>query len=166
MHVRGVPDQARLGRVRVDVAVGPIARMFPAEEWQRPENQGGGAVFSGRAGEVRENVDREPSAEASPAGVFNFDAHIYDIDSGHPVPYLDVHVDVRRDGVPVLSDLALVPVARPAKGVAGLHYGNNVILDAVGTYQVTIRVGASPLAGLDQVAVVEFSLDFETPAGE
>ena len=110
MHVQGVPSELTAGRLRVDVAVGPIARMFAAEAWQRPENQGGGAVFAGRAGEVRENVDREPAADASPAGVFNFDAHVYDIESGHPVPYLDVHADVRRDGAPVLTNLALVPV--------------------------------------------------------
>lgn len=48
MHVSGSPEARTVGRLRVDVAVGPIARMFAAEDWQRPANVGGGAaVFTG-----------------------------------------------------------------------------------------------------------------------
>ena len=67
------PAKQRVGRVEVEVSLGPIARMFAAEEWQQPENAGGGAVFAGRAGEVRENVAREDPASAPP-DQFNFDA--------------------------------------------------------------------------------------------
>lgn len=160
MHVQARPAERMIGRARVDVAVGPIARMFAAEVWREPGNQGGGAVFGGRSGEVIENVEREPDASDLPAGVFNLDAHIRDADSGHPVPYLDVRVNVRRDGVQVLGEVALLPVARPPKGVAGLHYGNNVALEPAGVYQVLVRVAPSALTGAGAASVLEFTLDF------
>lgn len=158
MHVSGTPKERTVGRLRVDVAAGPVARMFAAEDWQRPENAGGGAVFAGRAGEVVENVDQEPDRAHPPDGLFNLDAHIYDSASGHPVPYLDVRVDVTRDGGPVLTDLPLVPVARPSTGASGLHYGNNVAMDPTGVYRVVVRVVAGALTGTD---AMEFTLDFD-----
>ncbi|MGH3502784.1 MAG: iron transporter [Nocardioidaceae bacterium] len=159
MKVRGVPSQRTIGHLKVDVAVGPIARMFEAATWLLPENAGGGAVFAGRAGEVRENVPAEPAD--APPGLFNLDAHVYDAETGHPVPYLDVHIDVARDGTPVLSDLALVPVARPHKGTAGLHYGNNVALDPTGSYQVEVRIAAGALTGTETTERLGFVLDFD-----
>lgn len=160
MHVAGMPAERIVGRLRVDVAVGPIARMFPAEDWQRAENARGGAVFAERAGEVLENVDREPGP-GGPTGLFNLDAHIHDVGSGHPVPYLRVTATVRRGGDPMLTEVPLVPVARPHKGLAGLHYGNNVALDPSGVYQVTVWIAPSPLIGAESFPELEFSLDFE-----
>jgi hypothetical protein len=172
MHVSGSPEARTAGRLRVDVAVGPIARMFAAEDWREPNNAGGGAVFAGRVGEVVENVAAEPDPADPPAGLFNLDAHIHDIDAGHPVPYLDVTVDVvRLDGTgddgdrPVFTGLPLVPVARPHKGTAGLHYGNNVALEARGSYRVRVQVAASALTGTDEPASLDFVLDFDA-AGE
>jgi hypothetical protein len=156
-----MPAERAVGRLRVDVAVGPIARMSAAEDWLRAENAGGGAVFAGRAGEVIENVDREPGPDGGPAGLFNLDAHIHDVASGHPVPYLQVTATVRRGGDSVLSAVPLVPVARPHKGVAGLHYGNNVALDPAGAYQVTVRIEPSALTGTDAVQELEFGIDFD-----
>lgn len=166
MHVSGSPEARTVVRLRVDVAVGPIARMFAAEDWQQPANAGGGAVFAGRAGEVVENVAAEPDPADTPAGLFNLDAHIYDTDTGHPVPYLDVAVDLTRvDGAAVFTGLGLVPVARPRKGTAGLHYGNNVALDPRGSYRVRVHVAPSALTGTDQPASLDFGLDLGA-AGE
>lgn len=165
MHVAGMPAERMVGRLRVDVAVGPIARMFAPEDWQRAENAEGGAVFAGRAGEVLENVDREPGPGGGPAGLFNLDAHIRDVASGHPVPYLRVTATVRRGSDSVLTAVPLVPVARPHKGVAGLHYGNNVALDPTGAYQVTVRIAPSPLIGIEPVPELEFGLDFGEARG-
>ena len=161
MHVKGIPAERVIGRVRLDVGLGPIARMFADEAWQEPDNHGGGAVFAGRSGEVIENVDHEPDPRESPVGVFNLDAHIHDAESGHPVPYLDVRVDVYRGGVPVLQEVPLLPVARPYKGTAGLHYGNNVALEPTGIYQVLVRLAPSALTGTDALSVLDFTLDFE-----
>ena len=44
MHVWGSPETRTFGRLRVDVAVGPIARMFDAEDWQQPANAGGNGI--------------------------------------------------------------------------------------------------------------------------
>ncbi len=159
MKVPGTPSERRVGRLRVDVGVGPIARMFAAEEWQQPENAGGGAVFAGRAGEVRENVATEPAPDAAPADLFNLDAQIHDVESGHPVPYLDVRATVRQGGE-VILDVPLVPVARPRRGTAGLHYGNNVRLMPSGRYEVAVTVQPSALTGTDAVEVLDFELDF------
>ncbi|MBD2764783.1 iron transporter [Kocuria sp. cx-455] len=164
MHVWGSPETRTFGRLRVDVAVGPIARMFDAEDWQQPANAGGGAVFAGRADEVVENIAAEPGPADPPADLFNLDAHIYDVDTGHPVPYLDVAVDVIRldgddDDRPEFTGLGLVPVARPRKGTAGLHYGNNVALDPEGSYRVWVHIGASALTGTDEPSSLDFTLD-------
>ncbi|MGH7733275.1 MAG: iron transporter [Gemmatimonadales bacterium] len=142
------------------MALGPVARMFPAEDWQREDNTRGGAVFAGRAGQVAVNVEREPAEGEAPAGQFNLDSHIRDAETGHPVPYLDVKVTVTRDGEAVYEDLPLVPVARPHKGVAGFHYGNNVALDPAGSYQVALSIAAGPLAGEGPFDAVLVSIDF------
>jgi hypothetical protein len=160
MHVQATSTERVIGRVRVNVAIGPIARMFAAETWQEPGNRSGGAVFADRSSELVENVDLEPDPSDLPSGLFNLDAHIYDVDSGHPVPYLDVRVDVSRDGVSVLREVPLLPVARPHKGVAGLHYGNNVALVPSGQYQVLLRLAPSALTGTEVTSVLEFTLDF------
>lgn len=163
MHVSGRPSERVIGRLRVDVAVGPIARMFPAEDWQREQNAGGGAVFAGRADEVVENVDHEPGQDAGPTGLFNLDAHIHDVDSGHPVPYLEVSVSVNHEGHSVLAGLPLVPVARPHKGVAGLHYGNNVALEPAGAYEVLLSLAPTALTGTDREETLGFVIDFDRP---
>lgn len=161
MGVTVTPTEQRVGRLRVDVALGGIARMFPADDWRQTENTGGGAVFAGRANEVVENVARESDAERAPTGLFNLDAHVRDLDSGHPVPYLDVRVDVSRDGVDVLKDVPLVPVARPHKGTAGLHYGNNVALEPEGLYDIVVRLAPGPLTGTDTDELAQFTVDFD-----
>lgn len=154
------PAERQAGRIRFDVSLGPIARMFPASDWQAPQNTGGGAVFADRADEIVENVPREPEPGAAPAGTFNLDTHIHDQATGHPVPYLDVHADVaREDGTAVIDDLPLVPVARPHKGVAGLHYGNNISLDPTGRYRITIRIAAHPLIANDPITG-DFTITF------
>jgi hypothetical protein len=156
------PVEQRAGRARVDVSLGPIARMFAAEQWQDPANTGGGAVFAGRADEVIENIPTEPQAGQAPAGLFNLDSHVHDVDSGHPIPYLDVRVEVRREnGTAVFADLPLVPVARVRKGAAGLHYGNNVALAATGRYRVTVHIAAHPLIS-DTATRNEFTITFAT----
>lgn len=160
MHVSGSPQVRTAGRLRVDVAAGPVARMFAAEDWRLPDNAGGGAVFSGRASEVVENVASEADPTDPPAGLFNLDAHIHDAESGHPVPYLDVQVDVSAAHVPVFTGLPLVPVARLHKGTAGLHYGNNVQLDPSGSYRVRVRVVPSALTGTEEPVELDFTLDF------
>ena len=160
MHVQATPTERVIGRVRLNVAIGPIARLFAAEAWRESDNHGGGGVFAGRVGEVVENVEREPDPSHPPVGLFNLDAHAHDVDSGHPVPYLDVRACVSRDGVPVLPEVPLLPVARPHKGVAGLHYGNNVRLAPSGTYRVLVRLAPSALTGTDAGNEVEFILDF------
>lgn len=160
MHVSGSPEAMTVGRLRVDVAVGPIARMFAAEDWRLPDNAGGGAVFDGRAGEVVEDVAGEPDPADPPTGRFNLDAHIHDAETGHPVPYLDVHVDVATADGPVFTGLPLVPVARPRKGTAGLHYGNNAALDPAKSYRVRVRIAPSPLTGTEESAELDFVLDF------
>jgi len=152
------PPTQTVGRLTVDVAAGPIARMFAAEAWRQPTNAGGGAVFAGRVGEVVENVDHEPDPDRPPAGLFNLDAHIHDAGSGHPVPYLNVQVTVSRDDEPVFTDLPLVPVARPHKGAAGLHYGNNVRLDENGGYRVVVRLDPSALTGTTETVELTFGL--------
>ena len=91
--------------------------------------------------------------------MFNLDAHIHDADTGHPVPYVDVHVTVARDGESVFTDVALVPVARPHKGTAGRHYGNNVRLDEDGGYRVVVRLEPSPLTATTDVLEMDFTLD-------
>ncbi|WP_162308174.1 iron transporter [Segeticoccus rhizosphaerae] len=165
VKVLGDPAVREVGRLRVDVAAGPIARMFAAEEWQRPENAGGGAVFAGRVTKVVENVEVEPDPADRPLGLFNLDAHIHDTGSGYPVPYLRVRADVTRDGAPVLTGLPLLPVARPSKGAAGLHYGNNVALDPHGVYQVMVQLAPSALTGTERPALLEFALDFDRGDG-
>lgn len=162
MHVKGTPAERRIGRVRVDVGLGPIGRMFDAHNWQAPENAGGAAVFAGRATEVIENIERETGVD--PEGFFNLDAHVYDVDSGHPVPYLEVSATVTRNGVAVLSDVPLVPVARTSKGVAGLHYGNNVALEPTGTYHVAVRIAPGPISGTDLEEQLDYDLDFASTA--
>jgi hypothetical protein len=163
VKLAGSPSERRLGRLRVDVGVGPIARMFPAPAWREPANATGGAVFAGRAGEVIENVAAEPQPDRAPAGLFNLDAHIHDADSGHPVPYLTVRATVRRNDGAVL-DVPLVPVARPHKGVSGLHYGNNVALEPSGRYRVAVTVEPGPLTGTETALTLDFDLDFDPAA--
>lgn len=65
-----------------------------------------------------------------------------------------------RNGAAVLTGLEMVPVARPAKGVAGLHYGNNVALEEAGRYRVVVTIAASPLTGTDGDESCEFTLNF------
>ena len=108
---------------------------------------------------VGDNVDRKPDPGHPPAGLFNLDAHIHDADTGHPVPYVDVHVTVARDGESVFTDVALVPVARPHRGTAGRHYGNNVRLDEDGGYRVVVRLEPSPLTGTTDVLEMDCTLD-------
>lgn len=163
MHVSASPSFQTAGNLKVDVAAGPIARMFAAEEWLDPTNAGGGAVFAGHAKDVIENIEREFEPGNAPDGLFNLDAHIYDVASGHPVPYLDVHADVRRGSEQLFSDILLVPVARPRKGAAGLHYGNNVALDPRGRYQVTVTIAPGALSGLSEPTTLEYTLDFDHP---
>lgn len=110
------PQSRRVGRVEVELSPGPIARMFPAEEWEQDENSVGGAVFAGRTGEVMLNLAQDGEGVAKPHDQFNLDAKIHDPELKHPVPYLDVRVDVERDGETVLRDVSLVPVARPQRG--------------------------------------------------
>lgn len=148
MHVQAIPTKRVIGRVRLNVAIGPIARMFAAEAWREPDNHSGGGGFAGRLGEEVENVERETDPSTPLSGLFNLDAHIHDVDSGHPVPYLDVRAAVSQDQVPILPEVPLLPVARPHKGVAGLHHGNNVAF------------APSALTGTDAGSVVEFTLDF------
>jgi hypothetical protein len=119
-----------------------------------------GPVFAGREAAVRENVAREPDPANFPRGLFNLDVHIHDVDSGHPVPCLDVRSNVGRNGAAVLTGLEMVPVARPAKGVAGLQYGNNVALEEAGRYRVVVTIAPSPLTGTDGDASCEFTTDF------
>jgi hypothetical protein len=45
VRLRATPGEQRVGRLRVAVSVGPIARMFAAGKWRDPDNSGGGAVF-------------------------------------------------------------------------------------------------------------------------
>lgn len=161
MEAKVTPVEQTVGRLCVDIALGRIARMYAAEDWQQSQNAGGGAVFAGRAGEVLENVDSEPAPEVATPGLFNLDAHVHDLDSGHPVPYLDAHVDVTKAGAEILKDVPLVPVARAHKGTAGLHYGNNVALDAIGTYDVVLRLAPSPLTGTEQVEALNFTVTFD-----
>lgn len=163
MKLAAIPAEHRLGRLRVDAGVGPIARMFPAESWRGPENTDGGAVFARRVGEVRENVAAEPGTDEAPADLFNLDAHIHDATSGHPVPYLTVRAVVRRGGQ-VILDVPLVPVARPYKGAAGLHYGNNVRLTPSGRYRVAVTIEPGPLTGTRTAETLDFDLDFDTAA--
>lgn len=163
MHVTASPPFQTIGNLKVDVAAGPIARMFAAEAWLEPANAGGGAVFSGRAGEVIENIVREAGQDASPEGLFNLDAHIYDTASGHPVPYLDVRADLQRGDHRVFTGIPLVPVARPWKRVAGLHYGNNVAIEPTGTYRVVVHISAGALTGTVSVSDLAFTLDFDHP---
>lgn len=63
--MRAVPGQQQVGRLRVAMSLGPIARMFRAAQWYDPDNAGGGAVFAGREAAVVENVAREPD-QANP----------------------------------------------------------------------------------------------------
>ena len=79
--MRGVPGEQQVGRLRVSVSLGPIARMFAAAKWRDPDNAGGGAVFAGREAAVRENVAREPDPANSPRGLFNLDVHIHDVEA-------------------------------------------------------------------------------------
>lgn len=123
--MRATPDEQRVGRLRVAVSLGPIARMFAAAKWSDPDNAGGGAIFAGSEAAVAQNVVREPDPAGPPPGLFNLDVRIHDVNSGHPVPYLDVRADLSRNGDAVPTGFEMVPVARPTKGAAGLHYGNN-----------------------------------------
>lgn len=159
--MRATPDEQRVGRLRVAVSLGPIARMFAAAKWSDPDNAGGGAVFDGRETAVAKNVAREPDPAGPPPGLFNLDVHIHDVDSGHPVPYLDVRAALARNGDTVSTGFEMVPVARPTKGVAGLHYGNNVALEESGRYRIVVTIAASPLSGIDGDAHCEFTLDFD-----
>ena len=71
-----------------------------------------------------------------------------------------MHSAVSRDGTAVFAGLEMVPVARPHKGVAGLHYGNNVALES-GSYQVVVIIAASPLTGTDGARRCVFSFDLD-----
>lgn len=153
------PRTRTAGRVSVDVGAGPIARMFPADAWREVGNTAGGAVFDGRCGEVVASFDEESDREHPPAGLFNLDAHIHDTETGHPVPYRDVHVTLTHGGDEVFSSLPLVPVARPYKGTAGLHYGNNVLLYESGGYRVVVQLEPSPLTGITQAVELWFVLE-------
>lgn len=155
------PSTQRIGRVEVELSLGSIARMFAAEEWEQPDNAVGGAVFAGRVHEVLLNLPRDTGDVAGPADQFNLDAKICDPERHHPVPYLDVRAEVSRDGQAVLTDIPLVPVARPQRGVDGFHYGNNVRLAPSGRYDVVVRIAAGPLVGADPLPAARFSVAFE-----
>lgn len=159
--MRALPGEQRMGRLTVSVSAGRAARMFAAANWREPHNAGGGAVFAGREDAIAENLPSEPDPADPPSGRINLDVHIHDVDSGHPVPYLDVRSEVSRNGAVVFADLEMVPVARPRKGVAGLHYGNNIALDAPGSYQVVVTIAASPLTGTEGDQRCAFSLDLD-----
>jgi len=72
----------------------------------------------GPRGAVRKNVAREPDPANFPRGLFNLDVHIHDVDSGHPVPYLDVRADVSRNGAAVLTGLEMVLAPQGGGGTA------------------------------------------------
>lgn len=160
MHISSTPAERRLGG-RVDVAVGPIARMFAAEDWPHAENAGGGTVFAGLVGEVIENVDREPEPGAEPVGLFNLDPHMHNVASGHPVPHLTMTVTRTRGGEPALTEVPVVLVARPHKGIAGPHDGNNVALEPAGVYLMRVRLEPSGLTGTETVQDLKFSLNLD-----
>jgi hypothetical protein len=115
--VRAVPGEQQVGRLRVAVSLGPLARMFAAAQWRDPDNTGGGAVFAGREGRFARTW-REPDPANFPRGLFNLDVHIHDVDSGHPVPYLDVRADVSRNGAAVLTGLEMVLAPQGGGGTA------------------------------------------------
>lgn len=156
-----VPGEQRMGRLRVTVSLGPIARRIAAAKWSEPDSAGGEAVFAGREAAVATNVADEPNPVSPPPGLCSLDVHIHDDDSGHPVPYLDVRADLSRNGDAVLSGFEMVPAARPAKGVAGLHYGNNIALEESGRYRIVVIIAASPLTGADGDTHCELTLDFD-----
>jgi DNA-binding HxlR family transcriptional regulator len=157
--VRAVPGEQQVGRFRVAVSVVPIARMFAASQWRDPNNAGGGAVFAGR--QRAGWLVRQPDPANPQRGLFNLDVHIHDVDSGRPVPYLDVHTDVSRNGTAVLTGLEMVPVAPRAKGVAGLYYGSNVALEETGRHRVGVTIAAPPLTGTHDDEHCEFTVDFD-----
>ncbi len=83
---------------------------------------------------------------------------------GNPVPYLDVRSDVSHNSAAVYAGVEMVSAARPHKGAAGLHYGNNIALDASGSYQVVAIIAASPLTGTDRDQRCAFRLDLDGQA--
>jgi uncharacterized protein involved in high-affinity Fe2+ transport len=76
---------------------------------------------------------------------------------GEAIPYLSPSLDILLDGHPVIANVPLAPMVA-ADGEPQLHYGNNVKLMKRGTYQMFVRVQASPMLGKDPPPTAEFNV--------
>jgi hypothetical protein len=79
-------------------------------------------------------------------------------DTGQPVPYLGVNLDILFDGKPTTFGQALVPMVQQEAQPPRMYYGNNLRLGQRGTYQVFVRMSRSALLGKDQPQAAQFNL--------
>jgi hypothetical protein len=79
-------------------------------------------------------------------------------DTGQPVPYLGVSLDLLLDGKPMSSGQSAVPMVAQNADSPRLYYGNNVRLTQRGMYQVFVRLTRNALLGKDPPQAAQFNV--------
>jgi hypothetical protein len=80
-------------------------------------------------------------------------------DTGQPVPYLGVSMDLLLDGHPMTFGQSAVPMVAQNTDSPHLYYGNNVRLTQRGMYQLFVRLSRSALLGKDQPQAAQFNVN-------
>jgi hypothetical protein len=116
-------------------------------------------VFDGLL-RLTNNLDPSQPAPADlpQAMIRHINLQVRTSDSGNPVPYLGVSMDLLLDGHPVTSDMPVEPMVAAESPTPQLYYGNNAKLPQRGTYQVFIRFQHNALLGKDPAPTAQFNL--------
>lgn len=178
-NVRISPEEITQENLTISMAVVPAARMVGAsapstgptpQGQQGSQGQGGAAqtmvTVGGQTQGISKNLDAAQGPppdpkEATGDYIRHITVVVKDESTGQVVPYLNVSMDLLRDGRPVQYDQPLLAMV-PAGGSADqLHYGNNVAFPGKGRYQLFVRIGASPALGDNAPPAAQFGVTIE-----
>jgi hypothetical protein len=166
------PAQQRVGNISISLAFEPARHMLdqamafttnvdPAQPTPSlPDTVSKGAIVLSDMLHVTNNMDPTQPVPPDSAQLVIRHAvlHISAGDSGQPIPYLGVTMDLLLDGHPVGFGQAIVPMVAADASTPSLYYGNNVRLGQRGMYQVFIRLSHNALLGNDQPQAAQFNV--------
>ncbi len=174
-NVKVSPSDVTVGNLTITISVEQAHRMVPVGSspgapTAQPQGQGAAVaqdlVLGDQMLRVAKNLDAAQAAPPDPKdGQGDYIRHVKvqvkEKSTGQVVPYLDVTMDVLRDGRPVLYDVALVPMV-PAGGKPDeVNYGNNVAFPGKGRYQLFVRMPGNPMLGGNNPPYAQFELTIE-----
>ncbi|MBI4496533.1 MAG: iron transporter [Chloroflexi bacterium] len=143
---------------------GPGVESAPRDDQGNPKLPPGSAVLS-NARKVTHNIDAAQKAPADPKGqgelLRHFILKVQRGSTGELVPYLEVSMDLLRNGRPVLYDQALLPMVASGEDAANIYYGNNIAFPGKGVYQVFVRLRPNPFLGSEAPPAAQFNITFK-----